>query len=126
MDDRNCKPITDSNIDPQTDAARKATHLVARYLNARFVADPSIVTRQIGEEMILVPIRRHAGEPANIFTLDDVGVEIWRRLSQDKPLRDIADEIAEIYDVTLEQARQDLVELVQQLEAINAVRIKEE
>ncbi len=46
------------------------------YLAKRFVKDPNMVFRQIGDEVILVPIRRNVADLESIYTLNPVAARI--------------------------------------------------
>jgi len=93
------------------------------YLERRFAKDPSIVARKIADEFILVPIRRKAGDLESIYTLNEVAARIWELVDGQKRVHDIRDVIVEEFEVGPEQAEADLVELLQQLEQVGAVRV---
>lgn len=92
------------------------------YLKRRFVRDPSIVSRKIVDEFILVPIRQKAGDIDSIYTLNETAARIWELLDSEKRVEEIRDVIVEEFEVSSEEAEADLVEFLQQLEQVNAVR----
>jgi len=93
------------------------------YLKRRFAKDPSIVSRKIAGEHILVPIRQKAGELNSIFTLNEVASRIWELFDGEKKLEEIRDKIVDEFDVSMDEAEADLLELLKQLEEVDAVRI---
>ena len=92
------------------------------YLERRYEKDPNMVYRMIADEFILVPIRSHVADLESIYTLDGVGARIWELIDGQRKVKEIRDVIVEEYDVTPEMAEADLVEFLQQLEAIGAIK----
>jgi hypothetical protein len=71
---------------------------------------PSIYARAFDREVVLLDFGR--GE---YFALDEVGAFVWRMLENGMPLRQIAEAVTAQWDVSLEQATRDVIELVEQL-----------
>ena len=95
----------------------------SEYLEQKFRHSPSMVSRRVVDEFILVPIRRSAGELQSIYTADEVGGRIWELIDGQARVRDIRDAIVGEYDVSVEQAEDDLVAFLQQLEKVGAVEV---
>lgn len=91
-------------------------------LDAVFARDENMVFRRIGEEMILVPIRRRTADLESIYTLNDTGARIWELLDGTRTLAQIRDVLIEEYEVTPEEAEADVLEFVADLEEIQGVR----
>lgn len=73
--------------------------------------DSSILTRQVGDELVLVDMRRGI-----YHGLNAVGVQIWERLDGEQPLGQVADELAAQYDgVERETIAADTLALIQAL-----------
>ena len=85
--------------------------------------DASIVSRKIADECILVPIRQKAEELDSIYTLNDVAARIWELVDGERSVEEMRDLIVEDFEVEAEEAETDLVEFLQQLETVGAVRI---
>jgi hypothetical protein len=49
----------------------------ATWLEKRYQKNPDMVSRLIGDEFILVPIRRNVADLESVFTLGGTGVRIW-------------------------------------------------
>jgi len=66
------------------------------------------VTRLIGDEMVIVPVRAGVANLEAIFTLNPVGAAIWRRIDGRATPRELADGLAGEFAVTPEQALADV------------------
>ncbi len=91
-------------------------------LNKRLMKQDSMVSREIMGEIILVPIRRSAGEIDSIYSLNEVAARIWNLIDGDRSVHEIGRVIAEEYEVASEEALRDTVELCQQLVNLGAAR----
>ena len=92
------------------------------YLDRRYEKDPNMVSRLIDDEFILVPIHQDVADLQSICTLDGVGARIWELIDGVRRLSDIREAIVAEFEVEPEVAESDLVEFVQQLEAIGGIR----
>lgn len=95
-------------------------------LHQRCRRDSSIVTREIAGETILVPIRQNVGDLESIYTLNETASRIWALIDGRRTLGDIRDEMVAEFDVDEAEAEQDLLELVEQLQAAGALEMVEE
>jgi hypothetical protein len=80
-----------------------------------------MVSRQIAGEVILVPIRKNVGDLESIYTLNDTAAAIWALLDGKRSLAEIRDQMVVEFEVTAEEATQDLDELIAQLLDVGAV-----
>ena len=94
----------------------------AASLDKRFMKDPSVVSRKIADEFILVPIRQKAGDIESIYTMDEVAGRIWELIDGQRRVQDIRDAMVEEFEVSPEEAEVDLVEFLQQLENAGVVK----
>jgi hypothetical protein len=83
--------------------------------------DPSIVSRQIAGETILVPIRQSAADLNSIYLLNETAARAWALFDGEHTLHDVRDAIVAEFDVSEGEAEQDLLALVAQLETIGAL-----
>ena len=90
-------------------------------LQRRYDKHPNMVFRDIGGETILVPIRRSTANLESIFTLNETAARIWELMDGSHTLADIGDILVEEYDVTHQQAQDDILALVADLEQIEAL-----
>lgn len=87
----------------------------------QYTKDVNIVAREIADEYILVPLSQSAEDVESIYTLNEVGAQIWELLDGDRSLREVRDIIVAEFEVTTDEATADLLEFLQQLESINAI-----
>ena len=87
-----------------------------------YTKSPDFIPRTIAGERLLVPLRRVQGQPDALYVLNAVGGFIWDQLVDHQPVALVRDRVIEAFDVTPEQAAQDLTALLEQLETIGAIR----
>lgn len=93
-----------------------------KLLNRCYTKASSIVSRKIADEFILVPIRQKAGDLDNIYTMNEVAARIWELIDGEKRVDEIRNAIVEEFDVETEEVETDLMEFLQQLENVGAIR----
>ena len=91
-------------------------------LDSTYAKDPLIISRLIDDEVILVPIRQNVGDLESIYTLNETAARFWELLDGQRTLADICDLVVTEYEVDLEEAHSELVELIKQLEEFDAVK----
>jgi hypothetical protein len=70
---------------------------------------PLFVTSKTGSELILVPLASNINRMTEIFTLNETAAFIWNNLDRAKDQADMARIIADHFDVSPEQAENDLL-----------------
>ena len=91
------------------------------FLEKVYKKSDSVVSRKIGDEFILVPIRQDVGDLESIYTLNETAARIWELIDGKTQISEIKEKIVEEFEVEPEQAEQDLKEHLQQLEGIKAI-----
>ena len=86
-----------------------------------FRKNKDFVFRQIDDETILVPIKDNLGDMGSIYNLNEVGAFIWAHLDGLKTINDIKNRIIEEFEISEQEAQQDLFEFVNQLKEIEAI-----
>ncbi len=81
-----------------------------------------MVWRQVGEETILVPVRREMADLDSVFTLNETAAFVWSLIDGKLPLADIRDRMVAEFEVEREQAGEDLERCIAKLQEIMAVR----
>jgi hypothetical protein len=81
-------------------------------LDDRVEFPEDVIAQQVGEEMVLLDL-----EAGVYYGLDPVGRRIWELLTEHRRLRVVFETMVEEYDVTPEALQQDLLQLVQELQA---------
>ena len=91
------------------------------FLEIVFKKSDAIVFRKIGDECILVPIRQGVGDLESIYTLNETAARIWELLDGTAKGTQIRDKMIDEFDVTLEEAEEDLVRHLKELASIKAI-----
>jgi len=91
-------------------------------LNGIFQKAPSIVSRRIADEVILVPISHKLGEIDCLYALNEVGARIWELIDGDRSLQELRDTIVEEFEVSETAAQEDIAVLIEQLNEIGAIQ----
>ena len=81
-------------------------------LDDRVEFPEDVIAQQVGEEMVLLDL-----EAGVYYGLDPVGRRIWELLTKHRRLQVVFETMVEEYDVTPEVLEQDLLQLVQELQA---------
>lgn len=87
---------------PESDSEHEASS------DCVFVRSQSVVSRLIGGETLIVPVRGNVGDLASIYSFDQIGSLIWTLLDIPKSLSDLVAAVEQEYDVTAERARKDV------------------
>jgi hypothetical protein len=85
--------------------------------------NPDIVFRKIADEYILVPIRQNVGDLENIYTLkNEVAARIWEFIDGKRKVKEIKEKIVEEFEVSPQQAEDDLTLFIEQLKAAGGIK----
>lgn len=84
--------------------------------DAVYTPSDDIVAREIEGELIIVPLVAGIGDMEDeLFTLNESGRAIWRRLDGDTPLSDVVAALSEEYDAPPSEIERDVLGLVEEL-----------
>ena len=75
------------------------------------------ILREVVGEYVLVPVGQTALEFNGIISLNEVGASIWKQLESGRSREEILKAVLEEFDVSEEEARQDLSEFLERLQA---------
>ncbi len=90
-------------------------------LNKQYKRNENVVSRKINNETILVPIKNNVADMGLIYGLNEVGGFVWDYLDGTNRLIDIKEMVMEQFDVSSEEAEQDLCDFVNQLKEVDAI-----
>jgi len=90
-------------------------------LNLIYRHHPNIVSRSIAGDMVLVPIRKNIADMESIYTLNETAARIWELVDGINTLDTIHNKICEEFDIQSEEAKTDLLELIDQLVKLAAL-----
>ncbi len=75
-----------------------------------------IVAREIEDEIVIIPLVAGIGDLEDeLYTLNETGKAIWKRLDGKKTLGVIAKELASEFDAPIEEIERDVAGLVDEL-----------
>ena len=74
-----------------------------------YIRSDAAVSRLIGGETLVVPVRRGVGDLASIYSFNEVGTMIWQALASPTSLEELVDLIEGEYQVNRDQVLQDVV-----------------
>lgn len=66
------------------------------------------VTREVGEELVLVPLTGNVAQMNELFTMNETGKFIWENINDDTTIDELADKMVEVFEVSPEIARRDI------------------
>ncbi|MEA3438826.1 MAG: PqqD family protein [Chloroflexota bacterium] len=85
-------------------------------LEAVYVPSEDVVGREVVGEYIIVPLTTGIGDLEDeLYTLNETGYEIWKRLDGVRSLHAVAAELALEYQAPQEEIEQDVLGLVDEL-----------
>ncbi len=90
-------------------------------LDARPKHSEDIVSRRILDELLLVPIRKTAGRVDSIYTMNEVAAFVWENLDGRNSVHDICKKVVQKFQVDIETATEDVINLLVQLSAIAVI-----
>ncbi len=80
-----------------------------------------MVSREIDNEMILMPIYKASKHINEMYTLNDTAADMWRLVDGSRTLGKIVDELCAKYDGPRETIEQEVEELVKDMKEIKAI-----
>jgi hypothetical protein len=90
-------------------------------LEKTYKRNENFVFRKIEKETILVPIKDNVGDMGYIYNLNELAAFVWENLDGKDRLLDIKNSIVEEFEVSAQQAEEDLGEFVDDLKEIGAI-----
>lgn len=86
----------------------------------------SVVSRVVGGETLIIPVRSGVGDLASIYSLNEVGSFIWRTLERPLTAQSLAVLLGREFEVSLEQAQADLCRFLDELNLAGLVATTDE
>ncbi len=87
-------------------------------LDRNISVSPDVISQEVSGETVLLDL-----ESENYFGLDEVGTRIWQLIQEKGRLRDVYDTLLAEYEVSEEQLRSDLENLVSEIEKLGLVSL---
>lgn len=76
----------------------------------KFIRNPDIIDSPIDDEVVMMDVDKGA-----YFGLDSVGSQIWEELAEPHSLDALAEKLTQTYEVSVEQCKQDIAPLLEQM-----------
>jgi hypothetical protein len=86
-----------------------------------YIRSNEVVTRVIGGELLIVPVRGKVGDLASIYSLNGVGTALWEALAKPVKVEDLAQLIVRQYDVPWDRAHGDLEQFLTEMSSLGLV-----
>ena len=77
---------------------------------------PGLVTRKSGNEFIIVPVRNQVADMNCLFTLNETGAFIFERIDGQRTVQEIITILADAYQVEEDRVRDDVINLLLQMD----------
>ena len=84
----------------------------------------NIVTREIDDELVLVPISSDVADLQYIYTFNAVGAFIWNQIKEGMSCADILDGVIEAFAVTKLQATADVQDFLCELLGSRLIEVR--
>lgn len=93
--------------------------------NAVYAPSADIVAREIEGELIIVPLTSGVGDlEGTLYTLNDVGRDIWSRFDGNRTLQGIIEALQNDYDASEAEIETDVVGLTSELLSRGIIQAK--
>ncbi len=76
----------------------------------------NFVAKEVAGELILVPLKDEVASMDELFTLNDVGLDIWNEINASADLESIVQSLILRYDVEESVLKQDVASFIKNLE----------
>ena len=76
------------------------------------------VAREVGNEMILVPLTGNVAQMSELFTLNETARFIWQNITENSTIADIEYLMTNEFDIDTETAKEDIEKFMKQLESM--------
>ena len=102
---------------------RKRNSAIAELEQQFLVRTQSVVSRVVGGETLIVPIRGCVGDLASIYSFNGTGTLIWQMLEMPKKVSELVAAVVQRYEVDRERAEQDVRHFVCEMDAVGLVEV---
>jgi hypothetical protein len=88
-----------------------------------YLRSEAVVSRLIGGETLVVPVRGGVGDLASVYTFNEIGTIIWEALAGPISLEALVALIERDYPVSRDQIRQDVIFFLAEISSAGLVAI---
>lgn len=86
-----------------------------------FMRSRSVVSRVVGGETLIVPVRGKVGDLASIYSFNGTGSLIWQLLDSPRTLAELIDAVEHEYAVAPEKAQDDVKQFMNDMLSVELV-----
>ncbi len=86
------------------------------HLNQIINKKSDFAAKQVGDELVLVPMKDNVAEMNEMFTLNEVGAFIWQQLDDGISRQDLTRSLVQEFDIDVNTAAKDLDSFLAQLQ----------
>jgi hypothetical protein len=94
-------------------------------MDAVYEKSDAVVFRRIADEGLLVPIRRTSNDVDCFYTLNETASRIWDLIDGRRSLEHIVTVVVEEFNVSPDDCRKDVLELICRFEHVRAIALME-
>jgi hypothetical protein len=91
------------------------SRLLASSCSELYIRSKALVSRLIGGETLVLPVRGSVGDLTNVYTLNETATTLWEALETPKSFNDLCDVIYRQYDLSKEQAEEDVAIFIREI-----------
>jgi hypothetical protein len=88
------------------------------------VRSRAVVSRVVGGETLIVPIRGKVGDLASIYSFNETGTLVWRLLETPRTLAELIADVAQEYNVERPRAEQDVKQFVNDVLSVGLAEVQ--
>ncbi|MEA4852527.1 MAG: PqqD family protein [Paludibacter sp.] len=87
-------------------------------IESLFQLKSKFVTREVGNELIVVPLSANVAQMNELFTLNETAKVIWENLNEGIDMSTLIQTITDTFDIDRQTAEKDIAVFLQTLEAM--------
>jgi hypothetical protein len=87
-------------------------------IESLFHLKSKFVTREVGNELIVVPLSANVAQMNELFTLNETAKVIWENLNEGTDMSTLIQTITDTFDIDRHTAEKDIAVFLQTLEAM--------
>jgi hypothetical protein len=88
-----------------------------------FTRSRSVVSRVVGGETLIVPVRGRVGDLASIYSFRGTGSLIWELLEAPRALPELISAVEREYKVRKDEAQRDVTQFVDEMLSVGLVKL---
>lgn len=78
----------------------------------------SFVTREVGNELVLVPLTGNVAQMNELFTMNETGKFIWENISDKITIDELSEKMVAVFDISPEIAKRDVSDFLEKMSEV--------